>query len=120
VDVNDVSYALELVIEQRKFEDTWQIDTFGSVSAAPIRPPDEVSIDSSEETFQYLSWQAIVLCLDLSESMSQRSGVSHRNAGMAPDEDEFDPETASQDLLGDLGKDVSEEDILQAGEAYRE
>ena len=42
MDVNDVSYALEKVIEQRKAEDTWQIDTFGSVSAAPIRPPDEV------------------------------------------------------------------------------
>jgi hypothetical protein len=42
VDVNDVSYSLEKVIEQRKAEDTWQIDTFGGVSAAPIRPPDEV------------------------------------------------------------------------------
>jgi hypothetical protein len=46
VDVNDVSYALEKVIEQRRSEDTWQIDTFGSVSSAPIRPPDEVSINS--------------------------------------------------------------------------
>jgi hypothetical protein len=51
VDVNDVSYALEKVIEQRKVEDTWQIDTFGSVSAAPIRPPDEVSINSSRKRF---------------------------------------------------------------------
>jgi len=42
VDVNDVSYSLEKVIEQRRAEDTWQIDTFGGVSAAPVRPPDEV------------------------------------------------------------------------------
>jgi hypothetical protein len=42
VDVNDVSYALETVVEQRKAEDTWQVDSFGAVSAAPIRPPDEV------------------------------------------------------------------------------
>jgi hypothetical protein len=49
VDVNDVSYALEKVIEQRKVEGTWQIDTFGSVSAAPIRPPDEVSMNSARD-----------------------------------------------------------------------
>jgi hypothetical protein len=42
VDVNDVSYSLEKVIEQRKAEDTWQVDSFGGVSAAPIRPPEEV------------------------------------------------------------------------------
>jgi tRNA U34 5-methylaminomethyl-2-thiouridine-forming methyltransferase MnmC len=42
VDVNDVSHALEQVIDQRKAEDTWQVDSFGGVSAAPIRPPDEV------------------------------------------------------------------------------
>jgi len=42
VDVNDVSYSLEKVIERRRAENTWQIDTFGGVSAAPIRPPDEV------------------------------------------------------------------------------
>ena len=42
MDVNDVSYALETVVEQRKAEDTWQVDSFGAVSAAPIRPPDEV------------------------------------------------------------------------------
>jgi hypothetical protein len=52
--------------------------------------------------------------------MSQRSGVSHRNAGRSPDEDEFDPEAASWTLLGDLAKDVSEDDILQAGETCSE
>lgn len=43
MDVNDVSYSLEKVIEQRRAEDTWHVDSFGGVSAAPIRPPDEVS-----------------------------------------------------------------------------
>ena len=42
MDVNDVSFSLVTVIEQRKAEDTWQVDSFGGVSAAPIRPPDEV------------------------------------------------------------------------------
>jgi len=42
VDVNDVSYSLEKVIEQRQAEDTWNVDSFGGVSAAPTRPPDEV------------------------------------------------------------------------------
>jgi hypothetical protein len=105
------------VIEQRKVEDTWQIDTFESVSAAPIRPPDEVSINSSSERFLYLCCQAIVLCLDLSQSMSQRSGVSDRNAGRSND---FDPEAASWELLGDLAKDVSASDILRAGETCSE
>jgi hypothetical protein len=34
VDVNDVSYSLEKLIEQRKAEDTWQVDSFGGVLAA--------------------------------------------------------------------------------------
>ena len=42
VDINDVSYSLEKVIEQRWAEDTWRVDSFGGVSAAPARPPDEV------------------------------------------------------------------------------
>lgn len=42
MDVNDVSYSLVKVIEQRRAEDTWHIDSFGGVSAAPTRPPDEV------------------------------------------------------------------------------
>jgi hypothetical protein len=42
VDVNDVSYSLEKIIPQRKAEDTWQVDSFGGTSDAPIRPPDEV------------------------------------------------------------------------------
>ena len=47
VDVNDVSYSLEKVIEQRRAEDTWNVDSFGGVSAAPTRPPDEVRSFSS-------------------------------------------------------------------------
>jgi hypothetical protein len=47
VDVNDVSCSLEKVIEQRRAEDTWQVDSFGGVSAAPTRPPDEVRSFSS-------------------------------------------------------------------------
>lgn len=42
MDVNDVSHALQRVIEERKAEDTWQVDSFGGVSVAPTRPPDEV------------------------------------------------------------------------------
>jgi len=34
VDVNDVSYSLKNVIEQRRTEDTWHVDSFGGVSAA--------------------------------------------------------------------------------------
>lgn len=44
MDINDVSYSLEKVIEQRWAEDTWLVDSFGGVSAAPTRPPDEVRL----------------------------------------------------------------------------
>jgi len=48
VDVNDVSYSPEKVIEQRRAEDTWHVESkFGGVSAAPTRPPDEVRFISS-------------------------------------------------------------------------
>lgn len=43
VDVNDVGYALEKVIDIRKAEDTWQVDSFGGV-AVKSRTPDEVSL----------------------------------------------------------------------------
>jgi hypothetical protein len=43
VDVNDVSYSLEKVIQRRKAEDTWQVDSFGGVSDVPTRTPDEVA-----------------------------------------------------------------------------
>jgi hypothetical protein len=41
VDVNDVGYALEKVINTRKAEDTWQVDSFGGVPVKS-RTPDEV------------------------------------------------------------------------------
>jgi hypothetical protein len=47
VDINDVSFALQKVIVQRRAEDTWQVDTFGGVSATPTRPPDEVRVLSA-------------------------------------------------------------------------
>ena len=47
MDVNDVSYSLVTVIEQRRAEDTWNVDSFGGVSVVPTRPPDEVRSFSS-------------------------------------------------------------------------
>jgi hypothetical protein len=43
VDVNDVGYALEKVVDIRKAEDTWQVDSFGGVPVKS-RTPDEVSL----------------------------------------------------------------------------
>ncbi len=61
--------------------------------------------------------QAIVLCLDLSESMNKQSGVSRPMAGHGIfEEDEFDHETASSNLLDELVKDISEDVILENGE----
>lgn len=61
--------------------------------------------------------QAIVLCLDLSESMDEQSGVSHPMVGHGVlEEDEFDHETASANLLDELVEDVSEDMILKNGE----
>ena len=39
--MNDVGYALQKVIESRKTEDTWQVDSFGGVPVKS-RTPDEV------------------------------------------------------------------------------
>ncbi|KIK54985.1 hypothetical protein GYMLUDRAFT_48188 [Collybiopsis luxurians FD-317 M1] len=58
VDINDVANALDKIIPSRKAEKTWEIDTYSGVGA-PTRDPEE----------------AIVICLDLSQSMNQRSGV---------------------------------------------
>jgi len=62
--------------------------------------------------------QAIVLCLDLSESMNKQSGVSRPMAGHGVlEEDEFDHETASYNLLDESVEDVSEDEILENGES---
>jgi hypothetical protein len=55
-----------------------------------------------------------VLCLDLSESMNARSGVSRPMRGV--EEDGFDHEAASFNLLDELAEDVSEDVILRNGE----
>ncbi len=61
--------------------------------------------------------KAIVLCLDLSESMNEQSGVSRSTGGHGVlEEDEFDHETASSNLLDKLVEDVSEDVILESGE----
>lgn len=62
--------------------------------------------------------QAIVLCLDLSESMNQQSGVSRPTGHGVLEKDEFDQETAASNLLGELVKDVSEDMILENGETH--
>jgi len=62
--------------------------------------------------------QAIVLCLDLSESMNKQSGVSRRTRHEALKEDKFDQETAVSNLLDELVKNVSEDVILENGETY--
>lgn len=60
-----------------------------------------------------------MLCLDLSESMNERSGVSRPTATHgAHDENVFDHERASFDLLEDLAKLVSEDVILENGENH--
>lgn len=63
--------------------------------------------------------QAIVLCLDLSESMNKQSGVSRPKVGHGVhEEDEFDHETASFNLLDELTEDFSEDEILESGKPH--
>lgn len=99
VDVNDVSHALEKVTIARQLEDTWQVDAFGEISAVS-RPPDE----------------AIVLCLDLSESMNQRSAVSrpgpHRDDD---DEPSFNVKTESKKLVEERTKYMNHDEIMREG-----
>jgi hypothetical protein len=64
--------------------------------------------------------QAIVLCLDLSESMKDKSGVSrsaaHRSAAQSTDHETFDYNSASFDKVAELVEDSSSEVILDKGE----
>jgi hypothetical protein len=60
-----------------------------------------------------------VLCLDLSESMNQTSGVSRLaedNMDGDLEGDVFDHEVASFKLLGDLAEGISDKLILENGE----
>ncbi|KAJ7446553.1 hypothetical protein FB451DRAFT_1412223 [Mycena latifolia] len=100
VDVNDISHALEKVIIARKLEDTWQVDSFGEVSAVS-RPPDE----------------AIVLCLDLSESMNERSAVS-KSVAHRDEELPFNVEIESAKLVDKIITEMTRSQILEKAEAY--
>lgn len=43
MDVNDVSHALQKVIEERQAENTWQVDSFDGLSGTN-RSPDEARV----------------------------------------------------------------------------
>ncbi|KAJ6627692.1 hypothetical protein B0H10DRAFT_1905503 [Mycena sp. CBHHK59/15] len=100
VDVNDVSYALQKVINARKLEDTWQVDSFGEV-AAIVRPPDE----------------AIVLCLDLSQSMNNPSGVS-KPASAATHNVPFDVPAEANKIVQIVVADMADAIILENAKAH--
>ncbi|KAJ6518100.1 hypothetical protein C8R47DRAFT_1086007, partial [Mycena vitilis] len=102
VDVNDISLALEKVILARKLEDTWQVDSFGEVSAIS-RPPEE----------------AIVLCLDLSRSMAERSGVTGQSGRHRQDsEDRFDVEIEARKLADTHTSHLTRSQIMNHAGAY--
>ncbi|KAJ6599756.1 hypothetical protein DFH09DRAFT_1503902 [Mycena vulgaris] len=100
VDVNDVSHALQKVIKVRKTEDTWQVDTFGEVSSV-VRPPDE----------------AIVLCLDLSQSMTKRSGVK-RSSLPAFQEPVLDLDAETEKIVAELVANRAHANIVETAEAH--
>ncbi|KAJ7728334.1 hypothetical protein B0H16DRAFT_242968 [Mycena metata] len=103
VDINDVSHALQKVIETRKAEDTWQVDCFGEVSAIS-RPPDE----------------AIVLCLDLSESMNRASSVQ-KSGHQAPDATPaFDAKIETNKAVAELVTNMRYEEITSKAKAHLE
>ncbi|KAJ7125758.1 hypothetical protein C8R43DRAFT_1135085 [Mycena crocata] len=103
VDVNDVSHALEKVTIARKLEDTWQVDSFGDVSALS-RPPDE----------------AIILCLDLSQSMNERSGVNSGVRRDNSDEKEFNVEFESELLVSKITRDMTRSEIMDHARTHLE
>ncbi|KAJ7472963.1 hypothetical protein B0H11DRAFT_1345488 [Mycena galericulata] len=100
VDVNDVSHGLQKVIKVREAEDTWQVDSFGQISAVS-RPPDE----------------AIVLCLDLSQSMNKQSGVQTSTAPNTEDT-ALDPEVDANEIAGERVEGMDTSDILESAKAY--
>ncbi|KAJ7648948.1 hypothetical protein DFH06DRAFT_1300213, partial [Mycena polygramma] len=99
VDVNDVSHALQRVIAARKIEDTWQVDCFGEVSIVS-RPPDE----------------AVVLCLDLSESMNGPSGVERSGHGHS--KPAFDSKGETTKITTAAVGNMRRVDIIQTAKAY--
>ncbi|KAK7050214.1 putative bifunctional E2/E3 enzyme [Favolaschia claudopus] len=105
VDVNDVSHSLERIIPGRKAEDTWLVDSFGDINDAlrPVRPPDE----------------AIIICLDLSESMNRPSGVQKSGSSGAQVAN-FDAEFESSKIVSEIVEDMSEEEIMDEAKEYLE
>ncbi|KAJ7689505.1 hypothetical protein B0H14DRAFT_3051045, partial [Mycena olivaceomarginata] len=100
VDVNDVGHALQQVIRTREAEDTWQVDSFSGVLNIS-RPPDE----------------AIVLCLDLSESMSRKSGVQ-TSAGPTARDPALDPEVAADSIAAECVRGMKDTDIVDSAKTY--
>ncbi|KAG6918190.1 hypothetical protein DXG01_015978 [Tephrocybe rancida] len=90
VDVNDVEHALQKVIAARKVEDTWDVDCFGGIPAK-ARTPDE----------------AIILCLDLSQSMNEKSAVGHSGA-----EGAFNHRTEGIKAVDEVVQGLNNADIL--------
>ncbi|KAF8189626.1 hypothetical protein K438DRAFT_2019046 [Mycena galopus ATCC 62051] len=102
VDVNDVGHALQKVIKMRESEDTWQVDRYDGVLNIS-RPPDE----------------AIVLCLDLSESMSRRSGIQ-TSALPDPQHSASDAESDADAIAAECVQDLSESEIVDSAKSYLE
>ncbi|KAF7335602.1 putative bifunctional E2/E3 enzyme [Mycena venus] len=105
VDVNDVSHAQQKIIQARVAEDTWQVDCFGQVTdiSRPVRAPDE----------------AIIMCLDLSESMNRSSGVQ-RSAHPAAPSSHFDPIAETAKIVREFVANMSEPENLQNANEYLE
>ena len=105
------------MIESRKTEDTWQVDSFGGVPVKS-RTPDEVVLFfflvGIFSDIRYAT-QAIMLCLDLSESMNQKSAVSDSRFAAAMEEEEFDPETEAKMVIKELLNGYSDSFILDRG-----
>ncbi|TFK70120.1 hypothetical protein BDN72DRAFT_795723 [Pluteus cervinus] len=102
VDVNDVGHALESVTETRKAEGTWEVDSYSGVSAIS-RPPAE----------------AVVICLDLSESMNKKSGVSKSDPS-ASEREEFDVDVEAAKAVAELTSKVSSPEIMVKAKKYLE
>ncbi|KAF8148358.1 hypothetical protein K438DRAFT_1989266 [Mycena galopus ATCC 62051] len=102
VDVNDVGHALQKVIKMRESEDTWQVDRYDGVLNIS-RPPDE----------------AIILCLDLSESMSRRSGIQ-TSALLDPQHSASDAESDADAIAAECVQDLSESEIVDSAKSYLE
>ncbi|KAG6844814.1 hypothetical protein H0H87_003481 [Tephrocybe sp. NHM501043] len=92
VDVNDVEHALQRIIAARKVEDTWDVDCFGGIPAK-ARTPDE----------------AIVLCLDLSQSMNEKSAVGQSDAPSIA----FNHKVEGERVINEAVKGLSDDAILE-------